>query len=74
MKVITYLSTPPKKNCRKVGSQGSLGQQSHSRIEALFVPVAQEFGEVFKGIGWNVELIFICHMENNYGIQRDHLS
>jgi len=30
---------------------GSLGWQSHARFEALFVPLAQEFGGVFKDIG-----------------------
>ena len=27
-----------------------MGRQSHSRVEALFVPLAQEFEGVFKGI------------------------
>jgi hypothetical protein len=37
--------------------KGSLGRQSHARFEALFVPLAQEFGGVFKDIGWNTQII-----------------
>ena len=32
----------------KLGSQGSLGRQSHSRFEALFVPTGRKYGGYLK--------------------------
>jgi len=65
MKVIMYLSTSPKKKCRKLGAQGTLGRQSHSRFEALFVPKERILKEDLKVSLRMGMKRFIYNMENN---------
>jgi len=55
---LVYFTLVSKETKREnFGVLGSLGRQSHARFEALFVPLAQEFGGVFKDIGWNTQII-----------------
>jgi hypothetical protein len=56
-------------NKESLGAQGSLGRQSHSRIEALFVPKERILREYLKVLSETRITRVIYHMENNYGIK-----
>ena len=55
LEAISYLLGGANKKC---GSQSSLGHQSNSRFEALFVPRVRKFGELFRYRFVNLNRIF----------------